>query len=215
MQLYGGWHMKKLLHIIATPRGEESNTLRISEAFLDVFRTKHPDWAVEELNLANEALPSLTIKRVDGKYELLAGKDLHGELKEAWQEIVAHIQRFLSADAYLISTPMWNFSIPYTLKKYIDIIIQPKYLFRYTQTGVEGLVNGRKMAVIASRGGEYISQEARKIDFQEPYLRAIFGFVGITDMTFIVAQPMGMGLEIQEQKIEEAQKLAKKIAGEF
>ena len=110
---------------------------------------------------------------------------------------------------------MWNFSIPYTLKKYIDIIIQPKYLFRYTQTGVEGLVNGRKMAVIASRGGEYISQEARKIDFQEPYLRAIFGFVGITDMTFIVAQPMGMGLEIQEQKIEEAQKLAKKIAEVF
>ena len=207
--------MEKLLHIIATPRGEESRTLQATETFLEVFKDKHPDWVVEELNLSKEELPSLTIKRVDGKYVLLGGKELYGELKEAWEDIIGHIERFLSADGYLISTPMWNFSIPYMLKQYIDIIVQPKYLFRYTQSGVEGLVKNKKMIIITSRGGEYVSEQAAKFDFQEPYLRTIFGFVGITDITFIRAEPMDMGIETQQQKIKEAQGLARKIALQF
>jgi FMN-dependent NADH-azoreductase len=207
--------MKKLLHIIATPRGMESRTLQIAETFLETFQEKHPDWVVEPLDLSKEELPSLTIKRVDGKYVLLEGQELHGVLKEAWRGILLHIQQFLSADGYLISAPMWNFSIPYMLKQYIDIIVQPKYLFRYTPTGVEGLVKDRKMAVITSRGGEYVSEQAQKFDFQESYLRTVFGYVGITDMTFIIAQPMDMGKELQEQKIKEAQTLAKKIAEQF
>ena len=204
--------MKKLLHIIATPRGDESRTLQVSEAFLEVFTEKHKDWVVEELNLTTEQLPSLTAKRVDGKYVLLGGKDLSGELEEAWRGIVAHIERFKSADAYLISSPMWNFSIPYQLKHYLDVILQPKYLFRYTATGVEGLVKNKYMVVITSRGGDYTSPEMRKADFQEPYLRFAFGFIGITDITFINAQPMDMGEALQAQKIKEAQSIAKDIA---
>ena len=204
--------MKKLLHIIATPRGEESRTLQVSEVFLRVFTEKHTDWVVEELDLSKEQLPSLTAKRVDGKYVLLGGKDLYGEQKEAWQEIVAHIERFKSADAYLISTPMWNFSIPYSLKHYLDVILQPKYLFRYTATGVEGLVKNKSMVVITSRGGDYTSPETRGADFQEPYLRFVFGFIGITDITFINAQPMDMGETLQAQKIKETQARAKEIA---
>jgi FMN-dependent NADH-azoreductase len=207
--------MKKLLHIIVTPRGEESRTLKITETFLNPFKKTHPDWAIERLNLAEEKLPSLTLKQVDGKYLLLGGKDLSGELKKAWEEIILHIERFSSADAYLISTPMWNFSIPYMLKQYIDIIVQPKYLFRYTPKGVEGLIKNKKMLIVTSRGGEYSSDQMRKLDFQEPYLRAIFGLVGITDITFIKAEPMDMGLETQEQKIREAQDLAVKIAAQF
>lgn len=207
--------MKKLLHIIATPRGEESRTLQVTEAFLQAFKSTHPDWAVEELNLFKEDLPVLTVKRVDGKYVLLGGKDLSGEFKEAWKDILRHIERFMSADAYLISTPMWNFSIPYLLKQYLDIIIQPKYLFRYIPTGVEGLVKNKKMAVITSRGGDYSAQPMKAHDLQEPYLRAVFGFVGLTDLTFIYAQPMDMGPDLQKQKIEEAKAQAKKIAGNF
>lgn len=206
--------MKKLLHIIATPRGGESRTLKVADAFLEEFRAEHPDWAVEDLDLSKEELPSLTLKRVDGKYVLLSGKDLSGELKEAWEEIVRHIERFMSADGYLISTPMWNFSIPYTLKHYIDVIIQPKYLFRYTATGSEGLVKNRKMVVIASRGGDYSAEKTRAVDFQEPYLRAIFGLVGITDIYFVVAQPMDMGPELQKRKINEAQQAAR-VAAKF
>ena len=160
--------MKKMLHIIATPRGEESRTLEVTGAFLEAFRKGHPDWIVEGLDLSKENLPSLTLKRVDGKYVLLSGKDLSGDLKEAWEEIVRYIEKFMSADGYLISTPMWNFGIPYMLKHYIDIIIQPKYMFRYTETGPEGLVKNKKMVVIASRGGDYSSKESHAADFQEP-----------------------------------------------
>ena len=207
--------MKKLLHIIATPRAGESRTLKVSASFIDSFMASHSGWEVEELNIFKENLPPLTVKQVNGKYVLLGGKDLSGELKEAWQGITAQIQRFLSADAYLISTPMWNFSIPYLLKQYIDIIVQPKYLFRYTDTGVEGLVKNKKMAVVISRGGDYSSEEMRKFDFQQSYLRSVFGFVGITDMTFITAQPMDMGPELQAENIKEAQRIAKEAATRF
>jgi FMN-dependent NADH-azoreductase len=208
--------MKKLLHIIATPRGEESRTLKVSKTFLDSFKFSHSDWVVEELDLFKEELPSLTVKRVDGKYILLGGKDLFGEAKEAWQDIIAHIERFMSADGYLISTPMWNFGIPYRLKHYIDIIVQPRYLFKYTAEGVEGLVKGKKMVVLASRGGEYTTDQMRPMDHQEPYLRAVFGFVGLVDMTFVIAQPMDAGgPELQTQKIEEAQTRAREVAEGF
>ena len=207
--------MKKLLHIIATPRDEESRTLKVSASFLEAFVTSHPDWVIEELNLAKEELPGLSVKRVDGKYILLGGKELSGQYRIAWQEIVRHIEIFLSADAYLLSTPMWNFSIPYLLKHYLDIIVQPKYLFQYTKTGVEGLVKNRKMAVITSRGGSYDTPDSSALDYQEPYLRAIFGFVGINDMQFINAQPMDMGEKIQAQKIQEAQDKAKELGRSF
>ncbi|MDV6342950.1 FMN-dependent NADH-azoreductase [Nitrosomonas sp. Is37] len=208
--------MKKLLHIIATPRGMDSRTLQISRVFLDAFKQSHSEWVIEELDLTKEQLPSLTMKRVDGKYVLLGGKELYGDLKEAWEEIIAHIERFLSADAYLLSTPMWNFNIPYPLKHYIDIIVQPKYLFRYTDSGVEGLVKDRKMVVITSRGGDYTPESpSRDFDFQEPYLRTIFGFVGLIDIRFIIAQPMDMDVDLQKARIEEAKTKAASVAKEF
>lgn len=203
--------MKKLLHIIATPREEDSRTLKITEPFLESFRKKHPDWVIEELNLAKQELPSLNLKLVSGKYVLLAGKELFGELKQNWKDVVAYIDQFLSADGYLISAPMWNFSIPYMLKHYIDLIVQPKYLFRYTENGTEGLVKGKKMVVIATYGGAYTTDQSKSYNFHEPYLRTIFGFVGITDMTFLVAQPTDMGKELEQAKVSEAIEKAKQL----
>ncbi|MCM8794155.1 MAG: NAD(P)H-dependent oxidoreductase, partial [Candidatus Omnitrophica bacterium] len=199
--------MKKLLHIIATPRGEDSRTLRVSEVFLEEIKGRYPDCNIEELNVFKEGLPEITLKMVDGKYILLTGGELSSVLKNAWKKIEQQINRFLSADAYLITTPMWNFSIPYRLKHYIDIIIQPKYLFQYTEKGPQGLVKNKKMVVITSRGGDYTG-EAKPFDFQEPYLRTIFGFIGISEITFINTQPMdALGEDIQKQKIEEAKQL--------
>lgn len=201
--------MKRLLHIIATPRENESRTLQVSESFLEAFKESHPDWVIDELNLSKEKLPPLSMKSVSGKYILLDGKDLFGSYRETWAEIIQHIERFKTADFHLISTPMWNFHIPYMLKHYIDLIVQPKYLFRYKEDGTtEGLLKDKKMVVITSRGGRY-SNGNEKYDFQEPYLKSIFGFVGITDIHFIKAEPMDMGLEIQKEKIEKAKKAAK------
>jgi len=209
--------MNTLLHIIATPRGADSRTLKVTAAFLEGFRDRHPECRIDTLNLYDEKLPELTARQLDGKYALLGGKDLTGELEKAWRGILKQIERFLSADAYLISAPMWNFSIPYPLKHYIDVILQPQYLFRYTAKGPEGLVKGRKMAVITSRGGDYgEGSPFRPYDFQEPYLKAVFGFAGITDITFINAQPMdALGPEVQAQKIASAREAAKKAAEAF
>jgi FMN-dependent NADH-azoreductase len=151
------------------------------------------------------------MERVDGKYMLLQGKDLFGELKEAWGEIIAHIERFLLADVYLISTPMWNFSVPYRLKQYIEVIVQPKYLFRYTENGqVEGLAKNKKMIIACSRGGSYLAPDKQGYDFQEPYLKTIFGFVGIQDITFLTAEPMDMGQQMRQEGLSSAKVQAKK-----
>ena len=205
--------MDKLLHIIAAPRGGDSRTLQVSRVFVDTLKKKYPSCRIDELNLFRELLPELTLKMISGKYALLSGNEFSPEASAAWQPIESHILRFLSADGYLISSPMWNFSIPYPLKHYIDIIVQPKYLFRYTEKGVEGLAQNKKMMVITSRGGDYSPQSPfHSYDFQEPYLRAVFGFVGITDITFINAQPMdALGEEVKNGKIEEAEEAAIEI----
>jgi len=209
--------MKKLLHIISTPRGDDSRTLKVSEIFLEKLKNKYPACVVDTLNLFTDKIPSLTMKTVSGKYVLLGGKDLSGELKEAWRDIGQQISRFLSADAYLVSTPMWNFGIPYVLKNYIDVIVQPRYLFRYTEKGPEGLAKNKKMVIITSRGGDYSDASPfHAYDYQEPYLRAVFNLVGITDITFVNAQPMdALGPDVAEEKIKKAQVLAAEIAGKF
>ncbi len=209
--------MKKLLHIIATPRSDESRTLELSGVFLEDFHKKYPLCVIDTINLFTEPLPPLTVKAVNGKYILLGGKDLTGEYKKAWKDIERHIGRFLSADAYLISTPMWNFSIPYPLKHYIDIILQPRYLFKYTDKGPEGLAKNKKMIIVTSRGGDYSEGSPfRPYDFQEPYLKTVFGFVGITDLMFINAQPMdALGPEVSKKKLEEAERAARRLVESF
>ncbi len=208
--------MKTLLNIIATPRGEASRTLKVSNAFIESFRLTHSDWQIDELNVFTEHLPEMTTARVDGKYELMGGRDLSPTSKVAWEEIIQQIDRFKSADGYLLSVPMWNFNIPYQLKHYLDIIVQPKFLFQYTDMGPEGLIKDKKMVVITSRGGDYTVEAFAPYDQQEPYLKTVLGFIGLIDVTFIHAQPMDSGdEEIQKQRIELAKKEAEKVAQSF
>ncbi|MEW6536622.1 MAG: NAD(P)H-dependent oxidoreductase [Candidatus Auribacterota bacterium] len=208
--------MKKLLHIIATPRGEESRTLKVSSAFIEAVRWNNGHWAFDELNLFTEKLPELGINHLNGKYTLMSGKNITPELQPYWDQVTCHIDRFLSANAYLISTPMWNFGIPYKLKQYIDIIVQPRYLFQYTSSGVEGLAKDRRMVVISSRGGDYSCEPMKSMDTIEPYLKTVFGFVGIRDISFVSVQPMdAMGPDIRNQRIHDAQEQARALAAHF
>lgn len=203
----------KLLHVIATPRTQESNTIQVANAFLGSLHAKHPDLSVDAVDLFNEDLPSVAGDNIETKYTLMVGQPIDKRYKESWEQIEGLIKHFLSADIYLISTPMWNFSIPYALKYYIDSIIQPGYLYKYNEQGQPvGLVHGKKMICVTSRGGDYSEKSPfHTYDFQEPYLRAIFGFVGITDIHFINAQPMDITLELREMAlttaIEEAHSL--------
>ncbi len=208
--------MKKLLHIIATPRNEESRTLAVSKSFLQSFTATHSDWEVDTLNLFETDLPSIGVKQVDGKYTLMSGKNLSSEQAAAWEKIMERINHFLSADGYLLSVPMWNFGIPYPLKHYIDVIAQPRYLFRYTESGPEGLAKGRKMVIVTSRGGDYSQAPASLVDHESKYLKTIFSFFGIEISEFIYVQPAdACGEVVRNQKIIEASEMAKKIGETF
>jgi len=204
----------RVLHIIATPREQESNTLRVSTAFLDCLRVTHRDVTVDVVDLYNQDLPAVAGTNIEVKYTLMMGQSIDKTHLQSWRQIERLIQHFLTADVYLISTPMWNLSIPYALKYYIDCIVQPGYVFRYDEDGrVVPLVLGKRMVCITSRGGDYSATgPLHRYDFQEPYLRAIFGFIGITDVSFITAQPMDVTPALREAAVEAATSQAISLA---
>jgi FMN-dependent NADH-azoreductase len=203
----------KLLHIIATPRNHVSNTLTISKTLIDEIQKQQSDLVIDTVDLFTQDLPAASGDIIEAKYEMLSRAQIDDLKRQSWSEVEAHIYQFLSADVYVISAPMWNFSIPYVLKFYIDTIVQPQYLFRFTETGVEGLAKNKKMIVVTTRGSDYSpNTPLHTLDFQEPYLRAIFGFCGITDIQFINAQPMDITPEIRATKLEDALSAARQIA---
>jgi FMN-dependent NADH-azoreductase len=205
--------MKKVLHIVASPRGAGSRTLRIADALIKKIQKDIPGAEIDTLDVFAEKLPEMNITRVNGKYMLMSGQELSGEAVESWEEIKAHINRFLAADIIVISTPMWNFGIPYKLKHYIDVIWQPGFMFKYTESGPVGLAAGRKVIVVSTRGGDYTpGTPAEAYDQITPYLKTVLGWAGITDLTFISGQPMDANTpEGREAKINEAITLAESI----
>jgi FMN-dependent NADH-azoreductase len=203
----------KLLHILASPRGEKSRTLSISRAFLESFSEKYPGAEIEELDLFQADLPPVLGDTVDAKYALMGGLMLDETLQEAWERIAGFATHFLAYDIYLITAPMWNFSIPYRLKHYIDVIMQAGFLFRFTESGAEGLAKNKKMICITSRGSDYSpASPTRALDYEEPYLRAIFGLAGIGDIHFVNAQPLDFAPGITSARLQEAKEEAKQLA---
>ncbi len=181
----------KVLHIIATPRREKSNTLQVSQAFLNSLSALRHDVEVEVVDLYDFDLPALAGDNIEAKYTLMVGQPIDKNHEDSWRQIETLIRHFLSADAYVISAPMWNFGIPYALKYYIDCIVQPGYVFGFNEVGMPvPMVLGKKMVCVTARGGDYSpSSPMHAYDFHEPYLRSIFGFIGITDLQFISLQP--------------------------
>lgn len=196
----------KLLHITASPRNDRSNTLRVSEALLEALVDTVPGITVDTIDLFLADLPAVAGDNIEAKYSLMVGQPIDKHQVESWHQIEREIAHFLSADAYVISAPMWNFSIPYALKYYIDCIVQPGYLFRYDETGTPvPLVLGKKMIVVSSSGSDYSDgSPLHDYDFHEPYLRAIFGFVGIYDITFVTAPAMDVSAAFRQAGIEAA-----------
>ena len=157
-----------LLHIVATPRGLASNTVRVSNVLLESLLEKYEHLTVRTLDLFNADLPSVAGKNIESKYMLMTGQALDETSQSSWKQIEKNIDQFLEADVYLLTVPMWNFGIPYALKYYIDAIVQPGYLFRYNEEGrAEGLVKGKQMLCVTSRGADYSSKELQAYDFVE------------------------------------------------
>jgi len=187
----------RLLHIVATPRGLASHTGRISSVLLEELHATFDDLEVRTLDLFSADLPAVAGVNIKTKYALMTGQPIEDDARGSWRDIERTIEEFLDADMYVLTVPMWNFGVPYALKYYIDAIVQPGYLFQYDAQGrPEGLVRGKKMICVTSRGADY-SGPLASLDFLESYLRAIFGFVGIADMTFFNAQPMDVTADLR------------------
>ena len=202
----------KLLHLIATTRGEHSRTLSISKEFLRVLTEKHPHVTVEELDLSTTQLPPVLDSTVSAKYLMMGGAELDAPTQAAWKQVSDLAEHFISFDLFLITAPMWNFSIPYMLKHYIDVIMQAGILFSFTAQGPAGLMKYEQMVCVTTRGSDYSSGgPMHKLDFQEPYLRAIFGLAGIEDIHFIHAQPMDMAPGLMQSALDTAMEEARRM----
>jgi FMN-dependent NADH-azoreductase len=209
--------MAKVLHIQASPRGERSYSRRAAEAFLESYLDSHPGDTVETLDLAG-GIPEFDALAVSGKYRILHGEVHTEEEADAWKAVRDEIERFKGADKIVLSVPMWNFSIPYRLKQYFDVIVQPGSTFSYSpDAGYSGLVTGKPAMLILARGGEYAPDTpAAAYDQQKPYLEGILGFIGFTDVDSITIEPTLMGgPEVARQKLDEAIVEARERAKNF
>ncbi|RMG57469.1 MAG: FMN-dependent NADH-azoreductase, partial [Deltaproteobacteria bacterium] len=122
----------KVLHIEASPMKGESFSSRAAEALISTLRETHPDWEVERLDLWVEEIPYFDGRAASGKYKVMRGLPHSPEEAEAWEKVKGEIERFSSADLVIISSPMWNFGIPFRLKQYLDVVIQPGLTFSFT-----------------------------------------------------------------------------------
>jgi FMN-dependent NADH-azoreductase len=210
--------MATILHIRATATPDLSYSLRAAEAFLESYLESHPGDTVDTIDLADQKIPDLLGLAARGKYRILHGESHTQEEAEAWKAVEAEIERFKKADKLVISSPMWNFGIPYRLKQYFDVIVQPGYTFSFSpETGYSGLVTGRPAMLLLARGGEYKpGTGAAAFDFQRPYLECILGFIGFSDISTLVIEPtLQAGPEVAEQKVNEAIAVAREKAKTF
>ncbi len=183
--------MTKVLYVEVSPRKERSHSIAVAEAFLDAYTTANPDHEIDKMDLWDTELPELNMAMIDAKYRLLAGEELDEREANAWTTVRATFNRVSSADKIVISTPMWNFNVPYKLKHLIDIVIQPDLAFAVVEGGYEGLIKGKPAMLIVARGAAYPpGSDFFDIDFQKRYIDFLLGFVGFEDVRSLVIEPM-------------------------
>ena len=210
--------MANLLYIKASPMGELSYSLAVADAFVDAYHKGHPDDEIRVVDIFKAPLPAFDFEAASAKYKIMHGKEHSPKDRRIWHGIVSLIDEFKSADKYVMAVPMWNFSIPYRLKQYVDILVQPGYTFTVTQSGgYEGLVKGKLVFIAYARGGEYkAGTPAEAFDLQKKYLELILGFMGLTDIRSVTVEPtLAGGPATANQKKAEAIEKAKQLARTF
>ena len=210
--------MSKLLYIQSSPRGERSYCIRAADAFIEAYKKGHPDDEIVTINVFDENIPAFVGSTIQAKYAIMHGQKHSKEQLQAWKKVEKIIEQFKSFDKYVLAVPMWNFSIPYRLKQYIDNLVQPGYTFTYSQEkGYEGLAGGKPLLVVYSRGGQYqAGSDAEAIDLQKKYIELIFGFIGFQGFKSVIVEPtLQGGPDTAQEKLAEAIAQAKKIAVDF
>jgi FMN-dependent NADH-azoreductase len=180
----------KLLHVDSSILGEASASRALTHAIVARWKEARPDVQVIYRDLAGEELPHLTHAALTGADELEAARS------------AAVLQEFLDADVLVLGAPMYNFTLPSQLKAWVDRITVAGKTFRYTDQGAEGLAGGKRVIVALSRGGTYPA--GSPAEFVESYLRFLFAFLGVRDVTFVRAEGLALSPEQREAALQSA-----------
>ena len=177
--------MTHILHLDSSPRGDRSISRTATKDFITAWKQAHPNDTVTYRDLGHHPVPHVDEPWIAAAFT--PPQQRSPELNQAIELSDSLVDEFLAADRYIFGIPMYNLSIPSTFKAYIDQIVRVGRTFAVTEQGLAGLVDSsKKMLVITARGGSYQQgTPAASYDLQEPYIRSIFGFIGITDIKFI------------------------------
>jgi FMN-dependent NADH-azoreductase len=182
--------MKQILIIEASPRGAESASRQLTRKLKERLETQYPEAKFVERDLAKDPLPHLdyrTVKAIFTRDQAEAES-----LKDALHLSNQVTEEVLSSDLLVVASPLWNFGLPSSLKAWVDHIIRPGQTFLYSSGGAEGLALGKKAILVLASGGVFTDGPWKAWDTEEPYLRLILSFIGITDVQTVRAEGMNI-----------------------
>ena len=202
--------MTQILHLQSSPNLHASATRELSTRFVAEYRDNHPGTTVVERDLATNPVPHLGVDLLGAMF----GKpEAHTPAqREALQLSDTLIAELMAADILVFGVPMYNFGLPSNLKAWIDHICRAGKTFQYTESGPKGLVTGKKAYVFIASGGVYSQPPMNGLDFVEPYLKRLLGFLGITDVSFVRAEGLAYGPEAAEKAKTAAGSEAERLA---
>lgn len=194
----------KLLHLDSSLLGEQSVSRELSASIVRAWHAAVPGLEVTYRDLHATPPPQLTGEVV--RVLKLGASNAGDSARRTLAEIESLLAEFLAADAIVIGAPMYNFSIPVPLKAWIDALAQPGRTFAYTPQGPRGLAGGKRVVIASSRGNVYSQPPMTAKDFQEPYLSAVLGFMGVTDIQVVRAEGVSRSPEMREAAVVQAHK---------
>ena len=201
--------MTNVLIVTSSALGANSASTRIADEYESILRSAHPDANIVRRDIGADTIPHLTAETV-GAIRGVFETDAQQQTAALSDQLIGELQ---AADLIVIASPMYNFGISSTLKAWFDHVLRAGITFRYTESGPEGLLKGKKAVVIESRGGFYSEGPAAALNSQEPHLRTMLGFVGIDDVSFVLAEKLAFGPEAVEQSINGAVAELRSLAG--
>lgn len=208
--------MSKVLYIEASPRKKRSASIEVARTFIEEYIKSHPKDTVNTIDLWKKVLPEFDGDVIDSKYAIMHSTSLTEAQRKSWRGVEETIDEFKSADKYIFSIPMWNFGIPYKLKHYIDLIVQPSYTFNFIPNeGYKGLVVGKPVTLIYARSGTYLPGTGMEgLDFQTTYMNTILKFIGFKDIKSIIIEPTEPH-DAKEKAVEKGREQAVAMAKNF
>lgn len=201
--------MSHLLVINSSAAGAASVSKQLIDETVARLRAADPALVVVERDLGANPVPHLTPDSTAAIRGAEPANDAQRAAKALSDSLVAELK---AADTLIIGAPMYNFGIPSTLKSWFDHVLRAGVTFKYGETGPVGLLEGKRAIVVESRGGIYSSGPTQALDSQEPHLRTMLGFIGISDVTFVRAEKLGYGPEAREQAINDAKAELARVA---